>query len=402
MSDLSLGDNNTSDQATELQGVITDEGTFDRHYVLYVEAPGLAVNQPWIDAIQGRGAGTGAGLAGSGYNGIWGKSLSNDGSGVVGEGGAAGVKGQNPNAVGVFGTSDQKVGVSGYSNQDAGVQGYSRNNIGVYGTSEGEGPGAIGVGGLAKGESAIGVQGQAPLGTGVFGTSNTGIGVDGQCGGGGTGVNGGSGIGTGVNGSSEAGVGVRANSTNAQAVYATSLHNVAVLGVVGDPLRNIKGFAAGFFQGDVYVIGALRVFGSKSAVVPHPDGSRRQLYCMESPESWFEDFGEGKLINGKARVQLDPGFASLVKSDTYHVFLTPYGDSNGLYVSRRNRKGFEVREQRNGKSDLSFSYRIVAKRKDIDGERLAKVAISNALPITVKQPTPAERKGAPGRPKRRG
>jgi hypothetical protein len=206
----------------------------------------------------------------------------------------------------------------------------------------------------------------------------------------------------GVNGSSEAGVGVRASSISAQAVYATSLHNVAVLGVAGDSLRKIKGFAAGFFQGDVYVIGALHVFGTKSAVVPHPDGSRRQLYCIESPESWFEDFGEGKLTNGKARVQLDPGFASVVKSDTYHVFLTPYGDSNGLYVSRKSRKGFEVREQRNGKSDLSFSYRVVAKRKDIDGERLAKVAIPNVLPITIKQPTPAERKGPPSRPKRRG
>jgi hypothetical protein len=196
MGDLTLEQRNDAQAGTSLNALVQDDSTFDRDYVLYVEAPGLAVNQPWIDAIQGRGAGTGAGLAGFGHNGIWGKSLSDDGSGVVGEGGAAGVKGQNPNAVGVFGTSDQKVGVSGYSNQDAGVYGYSRNSVGVSGISEGEGPGAIGVGGLAKSESAIGVQGQAPLGTGVFGTSNTGIGVDGQCGGG-TGVNGGSGSGTG-------------------------------------------------------------------------------------------------------------------------------------------------------------------------------------------------------------
>ena len=33
----------------------------------------------------------------------------------------------------------------------------------------------------------------------------------------------------------------------------------------------------------------------RSAAVPHPDGFHRRLYCIECPESWFEDFGEGTL-----------------------------------------------------------------------------------------------------------
>jgi hypothetical protein len=43
-----------------------------------------------------------------------------------------------------------------------------------------------------------------------------------------------------------------------------------------------------------------------------------------------------------------------------------------------------VREQQGGKSNLRFSYRIVAKRKDIDGERLAKITLPKAPAIAPK------------------
>ena len=46
--------------------------------------------------------------------------------------------------------------------------------------------------------------------------------------------------------------------------------------------------------------GPLTVFGqnAKSAAVPHPDGSHRRLYCLEAPESLFEDFGRAHLRAG--------------------------------------------------------------------------------------------------------
>ena len=56
------------------------------------------------------------------------------------------------------------------------------------------------------------------------------------------------------------------------------------------------------------------------------------------------------------------------------VFLTPEGElKNPLYVSQKNGNAFEVREANGGKSDLPFSYRIVAKRKDIPGRRLERL-----------------------------
>jgi hypothetical protein len=143
------------------------------------------------------------------------------------------------------------------------------------------------------------------------------------------------------------------------------------VGVWGECADKQTGFA-GIFAGNVRVNGDFEVNGVKAAVVPLPDGSMRRVYCMESPENWFEDFGEARLTGGKAEVRIDPNFAALVRG-SYHVFLTPYGDSNGLYAGRRTSKAFVVREQGGGKSTLTFSYRIVARRKDVKAPRLPKV-----------------------------
>ena len=94
---------------------------------------------------------------------------------------------------------------------------------------------------------------------------------------------------------------------------------------------------------------------------------------MESPESWFEDFGTGHIKEGYGNVELDPDFAALVQQDDFHIFLTPYGDSNGLYVVDVQPDGFAVREQLNGTHSVSFAYRVVARRRDVTVTRLEPV-----------------------------
>jgi hypothetical protein len=136
---------------------------------------------------------------------------------------------------------------------------------------------------------------------------------------------------------------------------------------------------AGHFKGPVLVDGDLTVTGVKGAVVSHPDGSHRLFCAIESPESWFEDFGEATLHDGEAEIPLDPDFAQLTSTDRYHVFLTAYGDSRGLYVERRTPRSFTVREQQEGKSRLPFSYRVVAKRRDIEVPRFKKVHAPEAI-----------------------
>jgi len=91
-------------------------------------------------------------------------------------------------------------------------------------------------------------------------------------------------------------------------------------------------------------------------------------------ENWFEDFGSAKLKEGKAVVEIDPTFVETVNTDVdYHVFLTPRGQCMGLYVANQKGTSFEVGELNGGKSDVSFSYRIVAKRKGYEDQRLVKV-----------------------------
>lgn len=127
---------------------------------------------------------------------------------------------------------------------------------------------------------------------------------------------------------------------------------------------------AGLFKGLVYIDGSLIVVGAKSAVVRDAGGTLRQLYAVESPEAWFEDVGRSEMVDGYARVQLEEGFASLIGND-YHVFLTPEGPCSGLFVSARQEDGFEVAEV--GGSTVTFSYRVVGRRGDVEAARLAPV-----------------------------
>jgi hypothetical protein len=77
-------------------------------------------------------------------------------------------------------------------------------------------------------------------------------------------------------------------------------------------------------------------------------------------------------------VTLDPDFANVILGDTYHVFLTPRGDCNGLYISNQGPNGFEVRELRGGTSNVGFSYRIVARPRANPSPRLDRVTLSPA------------------------
>lgn len=149
---------------------------------------------------------------------------------------------------------------------------------------------------------------------------------------------------------------------------------VGVMGVAA------PGGRAGEFNGDVQVNGNLVVSGSKSAVVRHPDGSSRMLFAVEAPESWFEDFGRAELTQGRAEVVLDPEFVAVAQTGgDYHVFVTPEGECNGLYVTNRTSSSFEVVELQAGTSDTSFSFRVIARRGDLDPGRLP---VAESAPAT--------------------
>jgi hypothetical protein len=218
---------------------------------------------------------------------------------------SAGVVGAGNTASGVVGWSTNKHGVVGWGYEGGGVLGRSSSFYGVWGVSFYD----IGI----KGVSGVGEQAEGPTIphpvtiAGVVGSSNTVHGV----------------IGT----------------SNANAgVFGYSSGGPGIVGMTSNPAAS-----AGAFFGDVKVAGNIYANNLKSAAVPFPDGSRRALYCMESPELWFEDFGSAKLARGRARVKLDANFAKVIKRGDYRVFVTPEGDCRGLYVRRKSGNSFEVR-----------------------------------------------------------
>jgi hypothetical protein len=58
----------------------------------------------------------------------------------------------------------------------------------------------------------------------------------------------------------------------------------------------------------------------------------------------------------------------------YHVFLTPAGECEGLFVTNRTANSFEVREMKSGQSNVAFDYRIVVHRKGFESSRLPDIS----------------------------
>lgn len=286
--------------------------------------------------------------------------------------GAYGVHGESNQGNGVRGSSDARRGVWGYSAKFVGTAGDSVDYVGVYGFSQNDaGVVGIGAGGTnpPKENRAAGVYGEAQR-FGILGVSghSNGIGVFGYN--------------KGENGAAVAGViGV----DEAGAVGYAYSARAALFGYCPLGVGNYALFAWGPSRlwgpvtiGDTELPVDVRIHGSlyadsKQAVVKHPDGSHHALYCLESPESWFEDFGREQLVDGRAEVQIEPSFAAVVDTGSYHVFLTPEGPSRGLYIHHMTSASFQVREQDEGKSTIAFSYRLVVRRSDIAAERLKMV-----------------------------
>ena len=330
-----------------------------------------------------------------------------------------GVLGISPNGTGVSGTSSAGTGVTGSSGSTAsgatGVQGtitstspggysagvYGQNNgtggsgIGVYGAQNGFGWGVYGTTPSGSGvygysTSGYGVQAGSNSGTGIYASSTGGVGVDGHSSTNNA-VQGTSGSGIGVQGSSSSNTGVQGSSSSGYGVYGSSPNNYAVVGVTTSgngvygqvSTANQAGIvgrqeAAGG-NWAIYGFGNIGATGTKSAVVPAEDGKGHMtLYCMESPECWFEDFGSARLSGGSVSVRIDPEFAQTVHMGDYHVFLQAEGQCKGLAVEGKTAAGFTVREFDGGRSNVSFAYRIVARRKDVSATRLNRVPLPEA------------------------
>lgn len=314
------------------------------------------------------------------------KSTSSNGVGVAGIGeasGGAGVGGASPN-LGVYGISNGgsaqgegsgKAGVWGDAGGSSGAGYY-----GVLGTADansaggfynnGAYPTLVAKNNAASATNVIAIEGQSSN-VGVYGntsgasglTAGSGIGVWGDAGG--TANDAYYGI-LGTANENFAGVFIN-NSSTTQTLFAQNNAESSSTATVFETYSFPFGGSC-----TINVSGVMACNGGFTNEVDVDGGARKvALHSVQSPEIWFEDFGSGTLNNGAATVTLEPTFAQTVNTGTeYHVFLTPNGDSKGLYVSQKTPTSFEVREQGSGTSNIAFDYRIVAKGVGSENLRL--------------------------------
>lgn len=294
----------------------------------------------------------------------------------------AGIYGQSVGSFGLLGVSTNSTGLYGSSlGTEAGLRGVSAQGIGVKGES-GLNPTTT----LPNGNLSAAVLGLAIGGTGVDGTSTSGTGVKGTSGSG-AGVIGLSNANIGVSGTSSTSIGVYGvgstgvfgNVTNGIGVQATATTGVAIRAngrtelygdvEVGDYEANPP------TPYNLNVTGELRVQGQKMAIVRAASGEYHQFYCLESAESYFEDFGTVRLSGGSVRVNIPEDFRQFVAPERgFYVQLTPLGECRGVYASNVDVMGFEIKELGSGNhSTVDVQFRIVARRRDVDGRRLERV-----------------------------
>jgi len=249
-------------------------------------------------------------------------------------------------------------------------------NDGVFGTTTNDG---YGVEGTATSGSLAAVGGIGTGTEGVVGVSDT---LDGVAGHGNvSSVPAGIGLDVGVSGSSTNANGVYGFSTNRNggafennttsyySLYAQS--DITGGFIFGGSNTADFGSIQVDSHGNMIISGKITTGGSCSIGCAR---ARVLSYAPSEAQPTMEDFGEGQLVNGQAYVSLDPAFANVIdQHTTYLVFITPEGDSNGVYVTQKSLTGFQVRENRGGHSTMPFSYRIVAKPYGVNAPRLAMV-----------------------------
>jgi hypothetical protein len=121
--------------------------------------------------------------------------------------------------------------------------------------------------------------------------------------------------------------------------------------------------------------GDLSCTGQVKSLVSTGGGARKvETYAPQSAENWMEDYGTGRMEQGVAVVRIDPAFAETAsETPDYHVFITPNADAEALYVINKTPTSFEVRESKGGTSSLTFDYKIVARRRGYEAQRLVDV-----------------------------
>jgi hypothetical protein len=228
-----------------------------------------------------------------------------------------------------------------------GIEGASNDGTGIYGQTGGNGN--SGISGINTGKGN-GLYGRSSVWGGINGGSVVGAGVIGNMGG----------------TTSGNGYGVRAEATNSSSSYQALLAQATGSTTTIFYGHNVTTGANCAINYDAVMTCTGSVTGSvlrnsiKSAT-----GRSVAAYTRQQARATIEEVGTSALAGGVARVTFDPTFVTTIDASApYHVFITPLGDTAGLYVAATSSRGFTVLEAQGRRSTVSFDYRVVAQPRD--------------------------------------
>lgn len=113
------------------------------------------------------------------------------------------------------------------------------------------------------------------------------------------------------------------------------------------------------------------------------DGDKNSvMYTNVSTDATVMTSGTATLSKGNASIGFDSNFSNIVsEEDAIIVTVTPIGNSNGVYLENVDKNGFSVKENNNGRSDVTISYIAVGKRKGYENPVLAEEVVDAAYEI---------------------
>ncbi len=130
-------------------------------------------------------------------------------------------------------------------------------------------------------------------------------------------------------------------------------------------------FGAG--QAAMYVdsVGNGIVYGDVKAFrTPNPADMHTDIWyaCVEGPEAAMYVRGTGRLIGGRAVIELPNHFRALASVEDMTVQLTAHGlDTFGLGIVRKSLDSIEIGELKGGRGDFEFDWEVKAVRKGFEG-----------------------------------
>lgn len=311
---------------------------------------------------------------GSDATGVWGTSTGLNADGVYGQ--ASGANGN-----GVWGVNNNATGT--------GVYGSTTGTTGTAVWGNATGTSADAVYGSASGAGGFGVFGlnSNAVGTGVVGAGNN-VTASYSAGGSG-GAFTGAAFGTlSYSTTAASGVGIAAAGNNAAITSfdgngaggaftgnrwgTTSI--ATITGVANDGIDRavLAGtYISGGSTSDVVYVGA-RIGGVNYKVLGTGGGSvsttmktsqgEKILFAPEAPENWFFDIGEVTLVNGVAKVHLDPTFVETISdAKPFKVFVQGGENTLGsIRITRNQKEKYFVLEDLGGPSNGTVQYNIYA------------------------------------------